>query len=146
MHTYGGVYRQKWWRPLIFSPIIPGDKATPCDTMNGNCVLIPDCIAEKVGNLDISFTHRMGDFDYGLRARKLGIKNLVAPGYLGTCSRDSLAFKFWDVPYSLKDRWKTINSPLGIPPKERAVFARRHAGFFWIIFWISPYLRMLMNK
>jgi len=135
--TYGGVKRLYRWRPLKFTVVAPEENPIPVETMNGNCVLIPQAVAQKVGNLDPAFTHGMGDFDYGLRARKLGVDVYVAPGYYGHCQRNPLEIQ----KLSLGERWRKIHSPHGLPPREWAVFAKRYAGHFWFVFWISPYLR-----
>jgi GT2 family glycosyltransferase len=136
--TYGGVRRLHRWRPLKFTMVAPVDNPVPVETMNGNCVLIPQAVAQKVGNLDPAFTHGLGDFDYGLRARKLGIEIYIVHGYCGYCQRNPLL----DVKeFPLGERWKKIFSPHGLPPREWAVFAQRYAGPLWPIFWISPYLR-----
>lgn len=137
--TYGGVRRLHRWRPLKFTLIEPQEQPVPLETMNGNCVLIPKAIAQKVGNLDPAFTHGLGDFDYGLRARKLGFEVYLAPGYYGFCQRNPMAKN--DIPF--QDRWRKLLSPPGLPPREWAIFAQRYAGFFWPIFWISPYIERL---
>ena len=42
---------------------------------------------------DYRFRHALGDFDYGMRARKLGVQSVVAPGILGECDEhDSLPY------------------------------------------------------
>ncbi len=71
--TYGGVMRMKNRGSLGFNAMAPTGQPAECDTMNGNCVLVPRTIAEVVGNLSSQFTHGMGDFDYGLRRRRKGI-------------------------------------------------------------------------
>jgi GT2 family glycosyltransferase len=139
--TYGGVKRLHHKRPLKFTLIEPGGQPVPVETMNGNCVLIPQAVAKEVGNLDPSFTHGLGDFDYGLRARKLGFEIYLAPGYCGFCRRNPMVNK--DIPF--QTRWKELLSPLGLPPKEWAVFAKRYAGTFWPVFWISPYFKRLIK-
>jgi GT2 family glycosyltransferase len=138
--TYGGVERLNRWKPLRFSRVMPVEKPIPVETMNGNCVLIPQTVAEKIGNLDPHFTHGIGDFDYGLRARRLGFEVILAPGYLAYCRRNPPAVK----DRSLRTRWKKMLSPHGLPPKEWAIFARRYAGAFWFIYWIPFYVKKLI--
>ena len=38
---------------------------------------------KRLGNLDWTYRHAIGDIDYGYRVRKAGFKNYVATGYLG---------------------------------------------------------------
>lgn len=146
-HTYGGVVRQVRWHPLRFSPVLPSERdPRPCETFNGNCVLIPRAVAKKVGNLDGTFTHGMGDFDYGLRARRLGVEVWVAPGYVGTCPRNSRTNTWADPKLSLRERWERIRHPKGLPPLEWMVMARRHGGLAWVLFWVMPYARVLIKS
>jgi GT2 family glycosyltransferase len=136
--TYGGLCRSSRWHPLKFSRIQPGSALQPCETMNGNCVLIPRTVAHQVGNLDPQFSHRYGDIDYGLRARKAGFSLWIAPGYVGTCSLNQ--------PKSAKAQAKQLQSPIGLPIKEQRVFAQRHAGLFWLFFMILPYIRIYSRQ
>ncbi|MEM3433164.1 MAG: glycosyltransferase family 2 protein [Candidatus Methanomethyliaceae archaeon] len=145
-HTYGGVVRSNRYRPLRFSLVAPGEAPRLVDTMNGNCVLIPRQVAEKVGNLDPNFTHSMGDFDYGLRARRLGFGVWVAPGYVGTCARNSMKGTWCDSALPLRERWRKVREVKGLPPEEWRVFAQRYAGSLWPVYWLSPYLRLLLSS
>lgn len=138
--TYGGVKRLHWWAPLRFTQVEPSDYPIEVETMNGNCVLIPSSVAKKIGNLDPTFKHGMGDFDYGLRARKLGVQIYLAPGYFGTCLRNLPPTQ--DI--SIKRRLQYLLSPHGLPPREWAVFAQRYAGMLWFLYWLSPYLKNLL--
>jgi GT2 family glycosyltransferase len=140
--TYGGVRRFHRGRPLKFTSVLPGEVPVEVETMNGNCVLIPKEGAHKVGNLDPRFTHGIGDFDYGLRARKLGIEIYIAPSYYGYCQRNENGGS--RLPF--RARWKKLLSPLGLPPREWAIFAKRYAGPFWYVFFASPYLNDLFKN
>ncbi|MBT8363711.1 MAG: glycosyltransferase family 2 protein, partial [Deltaproteobacteria bacterium] len=70
--TYGGLVRRSPWRAVKFELVSPRDSYQECETMNGNCVLVPRSVAEKIGNLEERFAHGMGDLDYGLRAKNTG--------------------------------------------------------------------------
>ena len=77
--TYGGIRREFTWKGVRLTTVLPSaDAPQPCDTVNGNCTLIPRSVAQKVGNLDPAFRHAIGDFDYGFRARKAGFEIYVA--------------------------------------------------------------------
>lgn len=144
--TYGGVRRSStWFRPGAFDLLHPTDRIQDADTMNGNVVLIPRAIAEKIGVNAHAYNHGMGDFDYGFRAKKAGFSVTVAPGTFGTCPRNPQA-----TPPSgpLRDRVveqiRTTLDPKGLPPREWAVFMRRWGGPLWPVFFVSPYLRTLV--
>jgi GT2 family glycosyltransferase len=152
--TYGGMFRDSWLRPLRFSHLLPDAAPKQCDTINGNCVLIPRSVARVVGNLDPAFTHYMGDIDYGLRAKQHGCTTWIAPGYLGTCA-ENIRPRNWqeavaDRPWY--QQWQQIGRPKGLnltdvtlsPIGEWKIFSQRHAGTFWPIYWLYPYTRLLL--
>lgn len=133
-HSYGGVNRHSKWPPFRFDSVLPTDKPVPCDSCNGNLVLIPKAIAHSVGNLSAGFTHGIGDYDYGLRAQKQGFSCWIAPGYLGYCSRNSIRGTARDASLPFEERLKKMTTPVDFAPlKERMLYYRRHAGFLWPI-------------
>lgn len=144
-HTYGGAIRSKGWLSNTFKPVEPGKEPKACDTMQGNIVLIPSLVAEKVGNLDSIFRHTMGDLDYGLRARKLGCYVWIAPGYIGTCSRNTICGSWADTNLPLTERSKKVFQIKAFPIRAWTVFVKRHSGNFWFVYWMFPYLRALIG-
>lgn len=143
--TYGGAIRSSGYHPLKFKPVRPGESLRRCDTFNGNCVLIPRHVAEIVGNISAGFTQGMGDFDYGLRSQQLGCSVWVAPGFVGYCSRNSNRGSWEDTELSLRERWKAVCGPKGLPPAEYRRYAARHAGRLWFLYWSMPYARLVVT-
>ncbi|MDJ0615532.1 MAG: glycosyltransferase family 2 protein [Calothrix sp. MO_192.B10] len=144
--TYGGMIRTNKWHPFKFDPVEPGEEAKPCLTMNGNCVLIPRKVVKRVGNLDTAFTHGTGDVDYGLRACQQGCSVWVAPGYIGTCEENLSGLQVWEQPNkTLRQRWYEINQPKCLPIQEWKIFAYRHGGWLWRIYWLLPYARLFLK-
>ncbi|MEU9173149.1 glycosyltransferase family 2 protein [Streptomyces sp. NPDC048420] len=141
--TYSGVRRTSWLHPTRFAPVVPGDTPVPADTMHGNVVLVPRCVAARVGPIDGVFGHGMADFDYGLRARELGVRIRVAPGTLGTCARNSPNGSWRDPTLPIRQRLRLMRAPKGLPPRSWLRFTRRHAGPMWLMYWLSPYARIL---
>lgn len=144
--TYGGWVRPRWLRPSWYEAVLPGDEPRDCDTVNGNCLLVPKSVWQKLGNLEPRFSHAMGDFDYGLRAKQAGLRNIVPVGYFGTCTRNPVSETVLDRSLPLRDRIRRMLSPKGAPPIEWLVFVRRHAGPFWPVFWVSPYVKLLLRR
>jgi GT2 family glycosyltransferase len=141
--TYGGSVRERPWSPRFYILVYPTDKPEPCQVINGNCVLIPRSIAKSVGNISKDFTHRGGDYDYSLRAKEKGYNSWVAPGYLGTCSRNSQSGTFKDKNLSLMNRVASLNKPTAaMPAREWMLFVRRHGGILWPIYWLRTLVRM----
>ena len=144
--TYGGVVRSSRFHPLKYRVVPPAEnKLQRCDTMNGNCVLVTREAARRTGNLRREFTHGIGDFDYGLRARASGCTIWVAPGFIGTCARDSGADRWANVGLTLRECWNQMNSPKGLPVWEYCRYVRQHGGLFWPLFWVLPYLRLIIG-
>lgn len=139
--TYGGLVRYSALKRLRYTLIQPGEQPVECHTMNGNCVLLPHTVAQRIGNLDPVFTHGMGDIDYGLRATKAGCTIWVAPGYVGMCELNSGKGLWADSSISLWDRWKKLLGPLGLPPVEWLIFTRRHSGWLWPLYWLNTYVK-----
>lgn len=133
--TYGG---RKMKGGLVTPQGIPAE----VDFFNGNIVLIPKSVFQIVGNLDSFFTHGKGDFDYGLRARKAGIKIFQAPQYLGECDQHPSLEKWCNPTVSFRQRWKALHSPTGMPPKESFHLEKRHFGIISASF---HYLTILLR-
>lgn len=139
--TYGGVARTDPRRPMRFDLVSPGPEPRAAETMNGNCVLVPRPVASEVGELDPAYRHAMGDYDYGLRARALGIEVVVAPGTVGTCARNPDPWTSGDV----EETWRRLTGPRGLPPAEWRTFTRRWGGPLWPVYFASPYVRRLVR-
>jgi GT2 family glycosyltransferase/glycosyltransferase involved in cell wall biosynthesis len=144
--TYGGVRRTSLMRRMAFAQVAPTDTPQSCDTMNGNVVLVPRSVYSVVGNIDATFTHAMGDLDYGLRARSAGCQVFLAPGYVGTCSVNPIADTFRDATLSRRERLGRAASPKELPFAEWATLCRRHGGPLWPVLALSPYVRMLAGR
>lgn len=136
IHTYGGR-KGKNLVPL-------NGNLQECDTFNGNIVLIPKYVYEKIGCNDPYFHHSLGDLDYGLRARKIGI-NIYQLGIpIGECDRHNHIMKWCDPQIPITKRWKILHSPTGYPPREIWHFNKRHYGFVKAIYYIfTTYVRCL---
>jgi glycosyltransferase involved in cell wall biosynthesis len=145
--SYGGELQKSRLRPLTLTKLDPKEEVQPCDTFNGNCVLISRDAAEVLGNLDAGLVHAMGDIDYGLRAKQAGIPMWVMPFYAGRCVNDNdISGSFGDRSLPVTVRLKKIFSPKGLPWRAWLIVCRRHAGYLWPIYWIWPYLKVLVTS
>lgn len=131
--TYGGYLRRSRFSPVWLKKIGPIDgKLTPCDTMNGNIVLVPEAVARKVGPNDPTFIQELGDLDYGYRAVKAGARIWIAPRPLGECSFNPKSIKKTP-PGNLRQRWRALNTPHGLPIKSWRPFMWRHGGILGLV-------------
>lgn len=143
--SYGGYIAGGDEHPLELAPIEPAGHPVACTTFNGNCVLIPWQIAQTLGNLDERYSHAIGDLDYGFRAHASGIPIHVAPGFVGTCTRNALP-RWQDPDVSIGQRLKYLHSPKGLPPAEWAFFLRRVAPGHVCAGVLKLYLRALFPR
>jgi GT2 family glycosyltransferase len=120
-------------------------KSIPCETMNGNFALIPAEIANALGNLEEKFQHQFGDLDYGLRAKRAGFEVIVIPGYIGDCFSNEFPGTWRDSTISFARRWRDLRSPKGVPIKEWVLFTRRHFGWRWLHYSLSPYVKTILS-
>ena len=148
--TYGGMTCPSKWKPIKFELIAPQGVPVECETMNGNCVLIPNQSAHALGNLEPKFVHAMGDIDYGLRACYAGFSIWLIRGYAGTCSNNTLNDFLSNNSLSLVGRLREMIKPKNLPFSSWRVFTHRHVGLFWPLFWLWPYIKLtlkgLINK
>lgn len=145
--TYGGVVGDGSVLPFRYGLVVPAEAGlVSCDTMNGNFVYVPASAAERVGNLDPVFEHAMGDTDYGLRAGRLGVRLYVVPGYVGECGKNALAGGFRDRSLPISVRWRRIQQPKGLPFRSWLHFTRRHGGVLWPLYFVWPYLKVVMGR
>ncbi len=105
--TYGG-FESSGWHPLAFRAVPPSNEVRAVATFNGNLVFVPVEVARLLRGIDGRFSHGLADIDYGLRAKRLGIQVLLAPGNYGTCSRNAP-----DTNGPILKRWKRFIGPKG---------------------------------
>ncbi len=123
--TYGGENR----KGQLIQPLKNDPK--PCFYLNGNLVLIPKVVFQKIGTLDPLFPHAIGDFDYGLRAQEKGIECRISTEFLGYCESNPELPAWCRPQVSFKDRLKSLYSPLGYShPYYFFIYEKRHFGFF----------------
>lgn len=135
---------------LTYSAYRHKNKLTPngiwqdCTFFNGNIVLVPSYVYNKIGMLDIHFRHALGDFDYGLRASKLGFIHSLSPVYLGNCELHISDPTWRNSNVPILKRFKHLYKPLGNNPFEFFIFDFRHNGlFFSIMHFFTIHIRLL---
>lgn len=107
--------------------ISKSEKPVPIFHMNGNVVLVPKSVVDKIGIMDPKFHHDLGDVDYGLSALEHGIgvfttRIPIAAGY----SNNYCRVRRWGT--TLSERFRKLYSPLGSDPRINFYFRRKHFG------------------
>ena len=120
--TYGG-------RDENLNLLIPNGEPQKCLWMNGNFVLIPKLIFNKVGFLSKIYTHNYGDVDYGLRAIKMGFDLNISSEIVGTCEENQV--EIWQNPKSsFLERIKSFRKTKNFRFIEVMYFQIYHFGIF----------------
>ena len=144
--TYGGERRSSRLRSLRVECIEPTSAPQRCDSLTGNIVLIPARAAQRVGNLDPRFEHAMGDTDYALRARRLGVELWIAPRVHGSCAHNPPAGTYKDASLPALTRWKRMLDRKGLPWRSWLTFTRRHMGVMWPLYFVWPYAKLWVES
>ena len=119
---YGGFDQKK-------RLILPNGISKEITYLNGNVVLVPKSVFKVLGNFDPVFHHDLGDVDYGLRAKKHGVKVVTTRKAVG--SGETNDFCRVRVPCkSIIKRFRKLYSPLGSNPNITFYFRKKHYGYF----------------
>lgn len=144
--AYSGLKRSSRWHPLRFKKINPNNVIQDCDTLNMNLTLISREALNQIGFFSQGFTHGGADYDYGLRLRKQDGRVVLAAGYLGECSLNSIRGTSSEPGISFRERWHRLTGIKEQPPQQRALYFMRHAGWMWPLLWILPYVRVTVTS
>ena len=130
------------------SLLVPNGSLQETYSFNGNVVLVPKFVYATVGILDPFFPHAIGDFEYGLRIRKYGLKSFITKDFIGSCE-GSEKLPSWTSPsLSLAKRIQSLYSPLGNShPYYFFVFELKNYGFITAIkHTITIHLRLIFPQ
>lgn len=146
--SYGGRRSLRAWHPLGFGSLLtPAPQPIQCDFINGNLCFIPKAAVETVGILDKTYTHALGDFDYGLRLKQAGFYLYVAPGLYGQCASNSKLNSVFDASLPMTTRLSLLNNPARfVPVDEWMHFVRRHGGLIWPLLWLKALMRKVAPR
>ena len=130
------------------SLLVPNGSLQETYSFNGNVVLVPKFVYATVGILDPFFPHAIGDFEYGLRIRKYGLKSFITKDFIGSCE-GSEKLPSWTSPsLSLAKRIHSLYSPLGNShPYYFFVFELKNYGLITAIkHTITIHLRLIFPQ
>lgn len=139
--TYSGYNRKS-------ELLNPNGREQLCLLFHGNLVLVPRIVFGKLGNLEPKFKHAIGDFDYAMRAEKLGIKKYLNSRYSGYCEKHEELPK-WCLPQtSFSERIKSLYSPTGgCPPFDFFFYELRHHNVLVAVkHFLSIHLRLIVPR
>lgn len=143
--SYGALRRRSGWR-LRFSRVDPLATNQDCDTLNMNFALLSREALDRVGFLSKAFVHHRADYDFGLRLRAAGGRVILAPGYLGECTRNAVEGSSKEPGIAFKERWRRFTSIKEAHMRESWVYYHRHGGMLWPVSWALPYLGLVRQS
>ncbi len=123
---YGGTQNKKL--------IIPNGFLNPVENLNGNTVLVPKSVFDKIGILDPYFHHDLGDVEYGWRATMNNIKVLTSRVSIGFGIKNDIC-RVRKNNISINNRMKLLYSPLGSNPFVNFYFKKKKFGFIHALFY-----------
>ncbi len=100
--------------------------------LNGNFVLVPKSVFERIGVFDPVYHHDLGDVAYGCEAHRQGLHVCTSRKYIG-CTDAALQSKNVRIRLygtSIIKRFKKLYSPLGSNPFITFHFLSRYEGMF----------------
>lgn len=145
--TYSGFKSVSRFHPARLSRVTPTDgELTPCDTMNGNCVLVPAGVVKKIGLIDPTFVQQLGDIDYGYRAKRAGIRLWVTPHPVGKCEPNLKPARWQDPSLGAMARLRLLNTPHGLPIRPWSTFMWRYAGPLGLVLLVGSYVKAFLPR
>jgi GT2 family glycosyltransferase len=137
--SYGGHYEN-------MKPLPPNGVVQKVTYINGNLVLIPKEIEEKIGIISPIYIHYLGDFDYGLRAEAAGFSCNTTSRYLAECEANPPTGDWVDPKIPLSKRWKIAHDVKGIAISDFIYFKTHHHGrFMGFKFFVDSYLKLFFT-
>lgn len=142
--TYGGIRRKSWLQRLHFQPVTSSDVPVYCDTLNGNCVLVPENLDKKVGGFPKGYLHSRADIAFGLRIRRSGFSIISVPGKFAECeSNNGLGYGVFSGK-KLVERLSALSDPKIGPMKDHLKFCLEFGGLLAPLYAIAPLVRAFL--
>ena len=139
--VYGGVkLTNKSLRPFRFEITDITGKPQEIDLMNGNVVLVPHSVCNKIGIIDNFFEHAYADVEYSLRARKNGITILLTATHIAECQKNTFDYE----AYSKLTIFKKISSLFerkAKPPRSWFRICYKYGGILWPMHFVIGYIK-----
>lgn len=103
--------------------------------LNGNFVIIPKYVFNKLGFFDDYYHHDIGDVDYGLMAKESGIPVLTSRCFIGSTEENlkGSGLRIRKENVNILKRFKKLYSPLGCNPFIDFHFMKKHKGIVWAV-------------
>ncbi|RYG17945.1 glycosyltransferase family 2 protein, partial [bacterium] len=131
--SYSGSI-QEGSHPFRFRRVEPDcARELEVDVLNGNLVLVPCIVTQKIGGFAKYLVHHGGDYEYCRRASRHGFRSRLLPGTFGVCASN---------PPGQRKRGlaglRKAASPKHLPIRMGVPLYRESGGPFWWV-WLASY-------
>lgn len=146
--VYSGIIRRSKFAPKYRHLLAETEAGVECETLNGNCVLIPWHIFMDVDNMPAIYRQYFSDYHYGFDITRKGYKIMAPDRFIGMCKDDTKKENSWkDTSLSLKERIRKKESVKGLPFKEYFYYLNHNFNFATaVVYSFSPYVKMFIGK
>ncbi len=124
-NLYGNVSYGGWIQGNLAAP---SDTIRPVELINGNLVLVPKIVFQKIGILEGCFIHSFGDWEYGLRARRHKVGLYITYKYVGICNRHDEIRNFYNPKNNFFHRIKEMYSSKNVFFRDFIVYGYKTHG------------------
>ena len=142
--SYGGRLQSGKWR-LNFGAVLRENLGKKVDVCNFNFVAISEKVLNKIDLIDHYFIHNSADYDFCLRAHKIGIHAIMHDQVIGQANRNSIRYTSQDTSLSMNKRLKALIGPKEYPIRQRWKFTKNHGGQSWLAWFVRPYFGFLFK-
>tara|TARA_B100000787_G_C16169485_1_gene285660 strand:+ start:399 stop:1256 length:858 start_codon:yes stop_codon:yes gene_type:complete len=143
--TYGGGrFTNRFLRPFKYELVKVNGNPQKIDIFNGNVVLIPNSVYNKIGMMDNYFEHAFADIEYSLRAAKHNVKILLTAKHIAECKRDNLDHnKIFNI--SLLKKILNLFDKKQKPLKSWFRLCYKYGGILWPIHFFIGYVKSILK-
>ena len=143
--VYGGVkLTNKSLRPFRFEITDITGKPQEIDLMNGNVVLVPHSVCNKIGIIDNFFEHAYADVEYSLRARKNDITILLTATHIAECKKSIFKYETYSNLTFFKKISRIFDRKVQ-PPKTWFRICYKYGGILWPLHFVIGYIKSIFK-
>ena len=146
--VYSGIVRRSKFAPKYKHLLAETEAGTECETLNGNCVLIPWHIFMDVENMPAIYRQYFSDYHYGFSITRKGYRIMAPDRFAGICRDDTVKTDSWKDPsLSRSERIRKKESVKGLPFREYFYYLNHNFNLGTaIVYSLSPYVKILIGK
>ncbi|MCR5230031.1 MAG: glycosyltransferase [Solobacterium sp.] len=146
--VYSGINRKPGFKPAYTHLLAESSEGVRCETLNGNCVLIPWRIFKKLPNIPEVYHHSFGDYEYGFAATRMGFEMRVPDRFIGMCKDDTPSTRNWkNRDLSIRERLKLKESVKGLPFREYFYYLHHNFGLpTALVYSATPYIKIMLHR